>query len=123
MSMDRPSVPRTLKPLGRPISVHTIEESLRKFDTIAFGIELMHERIRPSRSNPDAVDIGPWFSLVPDAYEEDVLYVVQRVAAEHVRASAKLTAESLYQLVCEFNSGIWRWVPAFDIIVDRAPIQ
>lgn len=61
-------------------------------------------------NNPGQVDASLWFSLVPEAYRRDVLAVAQRVVAEHV--GEKVTDELLYQLVCELNSEIWRWVGA-----------
>lgn len=84
-------------------------ESLKRFGTISFGIEMMLEHIRADPSRPGTIEGGLWLSLVPDLYRPDVVELIGAVF-ERYRNQTMMTEETLSYFIHELHSEIIRSV-------------
>lgn len=87
----------------RPIAVIHVAESLDRFFTIAFGIEIMRGCIR--RGPFGLIEAGAWLlSTVPEVYREQVAPMLDVVVAMH--RGRKLTDDLVRQFVDDLNREI-----------------
>lgn len=97
-----------IKSAAEAIRTHRVDESLEVFGTVQFGIEMMRDLIEISREVAGEIDASIWWSMVPEAYRDDVARVVERVTGELVLRGRKLDQQALYLFVAELNDAIWR---------------
>ena len=106
--MDRPTGIKLATFPYLPLSAHSRPlnnaESLRKFRTIAFGIEMMRQLITKSDEVPGRVDAAPWWALVPEVYREDALRIAERMFALH--RNSMLTDETLDELIVDIAGAL-----------------
>ncbi len=79
-------------------------ESLCRFGTTAFAIEVMREHI--TRSQDGSIKVGVWWDMVPEAYIWQVWPLIDEVAARH--RGQRLTDD----LVCLFVDDLNREIGA-----------
>ncbi len=93
---------------GMPPRPRTIAESLDRYRTVAFGIEIMLDMIKAERVNA-SIEAGPWFhGVVPECYRPFVVEAIAR-AFEPYRG-LMLTEETVYATVVDINREIWATV-------------
>lgn len=101
MTIERPGLTFVLEytvPCGPLMQA---DESLARFRTVAFGIEVMREYIGRKL---DTITLGVWWDLIPEAYITQLWPLIDVVAKKHV--GRKLTEELLRQFVDDLNREI-----------------
>lgn len=99
--------------MSRPfvgVNVRLVEDSLREYGTIMFGIEMMREHIRISDVEPGQIDASTWWGLVPEVYRDEVWPVVERISLEFIRRRELLNEETMWEFRQTLNDAIWREV-------------
>lgn len=98
-------------PLPRHIA--TTADSLERFRTVAFGIEIMRDMIAPQRAAVPTFDASDWLhGVVPECYRPSVLEAIERAFAPH--RGEKLTRDGALAIVVEMNREIWATVAPID---------
>lgn len=86
----------------------TNAESVKRYRTLAFGIEAMAVLITFDRPN-QRIAAEPWWEIVPDIYRKEVMDIIQDVFDHYVRRP--FPDELIERFIDELNSEIRKRLP------------